>query len=132
MSFTKPPLKVVLGIIFKDDKVLLVERAKKEGNLTWAFPGGKIDPGEDASHAVVREAMEETGVECNQLTLLGEILHEERNVHISYWKAIAVRGEAKVMEPDKALSVIWATPEEAEKLFTSNIAPCVKEALGIQ
>lgn len=131
MPLSKNPLRVSLGIVFKDDKVLLIERAKQEGALTWAFPGGKIDPGEDSSHAVVREVLEETGVECNQLTLLGELLHEERNVHISYWKALAFRGEAKIMEPDKALSVIWATPEEAENLFTSDIAPCVREALGL-
>lgn len=131
MPSTKEPLKVALGIVFKEGKVLIIERAKQEGSLTWAFPGGKIDPGEDSSHAVVREVLEETGVEVNQLSLLGEILHEDRNVHISYWRAEAFRGEATIMEPDKALSVIWATPEEAETRFTSTIAPCVREALGI-
>lgn len=131
MSSEKEPLKVALGIVFKEGKVLIIERAKQEGSLTWAFPGGKIDPGEESSHAVIREVLEETGVECSQLTLLGEILHEARNVHISYWKATASRGEAMVMEPEKALSVIWATPEEAEARFTSAIAPCVREALGL-
>ena len=131
MTSTPEILHVALGIVFNDDKVLLVERAKKEGDLTWAFPGGKIDPGEEASHAVVRECLEETGVECNQLAFLGELLHEERGVHISYWKAVALRGEATVMEPEKALSVIWATPAEAEKLFTSQIAKCVRDELGL-
>jgi 8-oxo-dGTP diphosphatase len=131
MTSTPKILRVALGIVFKDDKVLLVERAKREGDLTWGFPGGKIDPGEESSHAVVRECLEETGVECNQLTLLGELLHEERGVHISYWKGVAFRGEATVMEPEKALSVIWATPEEAEKLFTSQIAKCVRDELGL-
>ena len=101
MTSTPEILRVALGIVFNDDKVLLVERAKREGDLTWGFPGGKIDPGEEASHAVVRECLEETGVECNQLTFLGELLHEERGVHISYWKGVAFRGEAKVMEPEK-------------------------------
>lgn len=131
MSPSASPLMVSLGIIFKEGKVLLIERAKQEGNLTWGFPGGKIDLGEDASHAVYREVLEETGVECDQITLLGELLHEARGVHISYWKGAALRGEARIMEPEKALSVIWATPEEAENLITSDIAPCVREALGL-
>lgn len=131
MSSRKEPLKVALGIVFEEGKVLIIERAKQEGSLTWAFPGGKIDPGEDSSHAVVREVLEETGVEVNQLSLLGEILHEDRNVHISYWRAEAFRGEATIMEPDKALSVLWATPAEAEARFTSPIAPCVRKAMGL-
>ena len=131
MPLNQEPLRVALGIVFKEGKVLIIERAKQEGLLTWAFPGGKIDPGENSSDAVMREVMEETGVELHQLALLGELLHKDRNVHISYWKAEVLRGEASIMEPEKALSVIWATPQEAEGLFTSEIAPCVREALGI-
>lgn len=131
MTSTPEILRVALGAIFKDGKVLLVERAKREGDLTWGFPGGKIDPGEDASNAVFREVLEETGIECNELTFLGELLHEKRGVHISYWQGVAGRGEARIMEPEKALSVIWATPEEAEALITSEISLYFREALGL-
>lgn len=131
MTSTPEILRVALGAIFKDGKVLLIKRAKREGDLTWGFPGGKIDPGEDASHAVFREVQEETGVECNELTFLGELMHEKRGVHISYWRGKAFRGEATIMEPEKALSVIWVTPEEAEALITSEIAPFFRDALGL-
>ena len=38
-----------------------------------AFPGGRIDPGEDAVTAAVREAHEELGLDPNVLELVGEI-----------------------------------------------------------
>ena len=38
-----------------------------------AFPGGRIDPGEDAAAAAVREAHEELGLDPNVLELVGEI-----------------------------------------------------------
>ena len=38
-----------------------------------AFPGGRIDPGEDAVTAAVREAHEELGLDPNLLELVGEI-----------------------------------------------------------
>lgn len=131
MTSTPEILRVALGLVFKDGKVLMIERAKREGDLTWGFPGGKIYPGEDSSNAVFREVLEETGVECNELTFLGEQLHEKRGVHISYWKASAGRGEATIMEPEKALSVIWATPEEAQNLVTSEISPYFRKELGL-
>ena len=38
-----------------------------------AFPGGRIDPGEDAAAAAVREAHEELGLDPSVLELVGEI-----------------------------------------------------------
>lgn len=45
------------------DRILLLLRHphKPEGN-TWCIPGGKIDQGEDAIRAAVRELSEETGI----------------------------------------------------------------------
>ena len=38
-----------------------------------AFPGGRIDPGEDAVAAAVREAHEELGLDPNSVDLVGEL-----------------------------------------------------------
>ena len=60
----KKVIEVVGGIICRDGKYLLGKRplGKSQGGL-WEFVGGKIEPGETPEQALVRECMEELGVE---------------------------------------------------------------------
>lgn len=57
------------GIAIDRGRVLLIERGKDPGRGLWAFPGGRVEPGERLTEAVVRELHEETGltVECGPL-----------------------------------------------------------------
>ena len=55
----------------------MVKRAKQEGNLLWAFPGGKVEDGETGEEACIREVYEETGVNVSILSLLGERVHPD-------------------------------------------------------
>eukprot|EP00048_Salpingoeca_helianthica_P017700 m.238620 g.238620 ORF g.238620 m.238620 type:complete len:296 (-) comp21894_c0_seq1:67-954(-) len=53
-------------------QVLVVqERFNPAAQFTWKFPGGMIDPGEDLAAAVLREVLEETGVQCEFRGVLG-------------------------------------------------------------
>jgi ADP-ribose pyrophosphatase YjhB (NUDIX family) len=49
-------------------RMLLVRRAD---NGCWAMPGGLLTVGETPAEGVVREALEETGVRCEPLALVG-------------------------------------------------------------
>ncbi|QRY56348.1 (deoxy)nucleoside triphosphate pyrophosphohydrolase [Sphingobacterium siyangense] len=53
-------IKVVCGIIFKDDLVLICRR-KSEKSLGgyWEFPGGKVEDGESNEESLLRELIEE-------------------------------------------------------------------------
>src|SRR3989344_790367 len=49
---------------------------------TWGIPGGKLEPGEDARSAVIREVLEETGlsIDASDLIFLGPLyvrLHQD-------------------------------------------------------
>lgn len=125
------PVEIAVGIVRKDNCVLLVHRTKKEGNLSWVFPGGKLEAGESSKTAVIREIREETGVSCEAIRLLETKVHPDTGVMISYWLCTPVDGEAVNAEPDKATQVIWATPQQAQELITSAIAECIKEELGL-
>ena len=50
----------VRGVVFKDNKVLLV---KEKADGGWTFPGGWADPNETPSESVEREVLEESGFE---------------------------------------------------------------------
>ena len=52
-------------ILTKEDKILGVTR--KYNHSDWGLPGGKLDPGETALEAIVREAKEETGLDIVNL-----------------------------------------------------------------
>ncbi len=48
----------------KEDEFLFLQRSGNDRNNAglWEFPGGKLDVGQDLSHALEREVMEETGL----------------------------------------------------------------------
>ncbi|NXM69493.1 NUD18 phosphatase, partial [Serilophus lunatus] len=52
------------------DAVLLVQEAKPECRGTWYLPAGRMEPGEGIVAAARREVKEESGLECEPLTLL--------------------------------------------------------------
>jgi len=60
---THPLLDVVAAVIERDDRVLACRRRPgKAAAGRWEFPGGKIEAGETAQEALVREIREELGV----------------------------------------------------------------------
>jgi 8-oxo-dGTP diphosphatase len=61
------PVPAVGAICFRGDDVLLIRRGTPPRLGEWSIPGGKIEPGERAIDAVLRELREETGV-------IGEVL----------------------------------------------------------
>jgi ADP-ribose pyrophosphatase YjhB (NUDIX family) len=68
--FSRPtPLAVGDAAVIDDaGRILLVQRAD---NGKWAMPGGALEVGETPAEGVVREALEETGVCCRAVALVG-------------------------------------------------------------
>ncbi len=55
-------------------KVLMIRQFRfGSAKLTWEFPGGNVDPGEDPEHAAIRELEEETGYTSRRLVRLGMV-----------------------------------------------------------
>jgi ADP-ribose pyrophosphatase YjhB (NUDIX family) len=65
------PTPLVAGdaaVIDDEGRILLIRRAD---NGMWAMPGGALDVGETPAEGVQREALEETGLPCRALSLVG-------------------------------------------------------------
>ena len=56
------PIAAVGVIIRRDDRIVLVRRAKEPAKGLWTFPGGAVELGESLHEAARREALEETGL----------------------------------------------------------------------
>ena len=64
------PQAAASAAIFRGRTVLLAERGQGPRKGTWSLPGGRIEPGETAAAAAIREIKEETGLD---VTLAGLI-----------------------------------------------------------
>jgi 8-oxo-dGTP diphosphatase len=58
----KSPVPGVGVVCLRGDEVLLIQRGKPPREGEWSLPGGRIEWGERAADAALRELMEETGV----------------------------------------------------------------------
>ena len=57
-------------VVFRGEEVLLIRRGKPPYEGEWSLPGGKIEYGETAAEAALRELAEETGARAEHVTIL--------------------------------------------------------------
>ena len=65
MTEIEPPQRPQLAVsaaIFRDDRVLLVRRARSPGKGFYSLPGGRVEFGESLHTALHREVDEETAI----------------------------------------------------------------------
>lgn len=75
-------LRLAAAVAVEDDRVLVVRRSKFERfhPSVWGVPCGKVDSGESAPEAALRELWEETGLAGNVVCYLG------RSTFSSVWR----------------------------------------------
>ena len=86
----------------------------------WEIPGGAVEFGETLEEAIVREIMEEHGIEVRVKELLhvaDHIISKEKQHWVSPTLICEiVRGQPIIREPEKCSEFRWVSIEEAEKL----------------
>jgi 8-oxo-dGTP diphosphatase len=103
--------RVAAAVIFHPDgRVLLAQRpAGKPYAGYWEFPGGKLEPGETARHALERELREELGLAVTHASpwLTQEFVYPHAHVELDFFRVFGWTGEP-VGHDGQAFA--WQTP----------------------
>ena len=103
---------VVAALIWEGDKFLICQRpAHKARGLLWEFVGGKVDPGETAEEALVRECREELDITVAVDDVFMEVLHKYPDllVRLTLFNATIAEGTPKMLEHN---DIRWIFVEE--------------------
>jgi 8-oxo-dGTP diphosphatase len=65
------PQLAVSAVIFRDNRILLVRRARSPAKGFYSLPGGRVEFGESLHAALHREVAEETGLTIEIIELAG-------------------------------------------------------------
>ena len=73
-------IKVVCGVIVKNNKYLITQRGDSKNLNKWEFPGGKVEPFENIFDAIKRELKEELIIEVTPIKILLEYDYKKYNL----------------------------------------------------
>lgn len=113
------PVPAVGVVCLRGDQVLLIRRGKPPRLGEWSLPGGRIEPGERAVDAALRELHEETGVTARITGLLDVVdgLFPEANRHYVLIDYAADWLSGEPVAGDDALEARFAPLAEVEALI---------------
>lgn len=106
-------VNVGIGVITKQDKVLLIKRERGDFVGLWGLPGGKVEECEHIDKAIEREIQEELGLDLKFHQLLGtatEIMHDKKATSILYCCELEMDEKQQVSHPE--FQYKWFSKEE--------------------
>src|SRR5262245_51278041 len=107
------------------DRVLLVRRGRAPSLGLYAFPGGRIEPGETAEQAARRELFEETGLAAGGLALYREFIIGEMPARFRLQVFTGTHEGGEPRAGDDADRAAWCSLEDMENL------PVIKSVLEV-
>ena len=104
-------IRVVAAVIQDGDRIFATQRGYGPWKDSWEFPGGKIEPGETAPEALLREIREELDTEIEVGGELARVEYDYPEFHLSMicFLCRVVRGDLTLKEHEAAR---WLHAEE--------------------
>ncbi|MBQ3849717.1 MAG: D-serine ammonia-lyase [Clostridia bacterium] len=107
-------VEVAAALISREGKFMVCRRPqnKARGGL-WEFVGGKLEEGESAAEALIRECREELDIEISVGDVFTDVIHRysDITIHLTVMRARIAEGEPKLLEHTQ---IAWITPDEME------------------
>jgi len=121
---------VVAAVALVRDGCVLTVR--KRGTARFMLVGGKLEPGESARDAALRETREEVGLEIGSATLLGEFLSEAANEpgHSLHSTVFWVESDAEPVAAGEIAEVRWTPledhPDDLAPMLEHHVLPVLR------
>jgi 8-oxo-dGTP diphosphatase len=114
----RPAPEVAVGAVaVRDDALLVVRRGRGPAAGEWSVPGGRVEPGETLHAAVVREVLEETGLEVVVDRFLGWVERIDDAFHFVILDfAVTALDDTMPVAGDDAAEVSWVPLGEVSEL----------------
>ncbi len=121
---------IVLGIVFnpKTRKILIGRRERDPyiKELSWCFPGGDVNVGNEPEDTLKNEIKNKTGLKVENLgAVFSKVYPEKKDFLAIYYLCEVTDGKEKAEE--KFAEIKWVNPEEIENYFTTSFHPKLKE-----
>ena len=116
------PLVGLGAIVWKDDRVLMVQRGNPPRAGIWSLPGGAQHLGETVQAGIHREIAEETGVRIELLGLVDVIDSVQRDAagrvlyHYTIIDFAARWAAGESVAGDDAAAVAWVDPADLHRM----------------
>lgn len=120
---------IAAAVITRDGRFLLVQRAVSEGDLSWQFPAGEVEPGESPEDAAVRETTEEAGLTVVAKARLGDRIHPATGRTMIYFACDVIEGDAHAADPEEIAAVRWCRLDEIPEYVPYGFFEPVQEHL---